>query len=216
MKKDGVYKPPELKPQKSEPEEPPEKAEEKKKPEKPVSCDGNPNYPVGDGPYTAGTRLNGSWTLGDVCKGRSGIPKGENYGRSAKEIVTNLQILTDNVIDPVKKMYPNMVITNTWRSEAVNSSLKGASKTSDHLKGQAVDIQFSGFNRKQTYEAAKAIQKALPDYDQMLLEYSGNSMWIHISFKCPKAGGNRRQTMTIDVLNKKNNRNGEFVLYERQ
>lgn len=216
MKKDGVYKPPELKPQKPEPEEPPEKAEEKKKPEKPVSCDGNPNYPVGDGPYTAGTRLNGSWTLGDVCKGRSGIPKGENYGRSAKEIVTNLQILTDNVIDPVKKMYPNMVITNTWRSEAVNSSLKGASKTSDHLKGQAVDIQFSGFNRKQTYEAAKAIQKALPDYDQMLLEYSGNSMWIHISFKCPKAGGNRRQTMTIDVLNKKNNRNGEFVLYERQ
>jgi hypothetical protein len=198
------------------PEKPKEesKAEEKKEPKKTI-CEESKDYPLGDGPYSSGTKLNSRWSLGDVCRGRSGIPSGKNYGLSSKDIVVNLQILTNNVIDPVKKMYPNMIITNTWRSEAVNSSLKGASKTSDHLKGSAVDIQFSGFNRKQTYEAAVAIQKALPDYDQMLLEYSGNSMWLHISFKCQGMGGNRREIRTIDVNNRKNNVNGKFVLYEK-
>jgi hypothetical protein len=109
-----------------------------------------------------------------------------------------------------------MIITNTWRSEEVNNSIRGASKTSDHLKGQAADIQFSGFDRKQTYEAAIEIQKMLPEYDQMLLEYSGNSMWLHISYKCPSKGGNRREVKTIDVFNRQNNANGEFVLYEKK
>lgn len=215
LETDGISKPPDNQPQ--QPSEKPEetKPEEKKKPEptKKTLCEEDPNYPLGDGPYSSGTKLNSKWSLGDVCTGRSGIPNSSNYGLSAKQIVTNLQVLTNNVIDPVKKLYPNMIITNTFRSEAVNNSITGASKTSDHLKGCAVDIQFSGFDRKQTYEAAVAIQKALQDYDQILLEYSGKKMWVHISFKCQGMGGNRREIRTIDVFNRKNNVAGKFVLY---
>lgn len=213
----GYISPPDVEPQEPDAdndptEEPPEKEPPKKEEEK--ECGDDHEFPVGKGPYSSGTRLNKNWTLGQVCTGRSGIPNGTNYGKSAKEIVQNLQALADNVLDPIKKRYPNMIITNTWRSEAVNNSLKGASKTSDHLSGQAVDIQFSGFTRQQTYEAAIEIQKMLPDYNQILLEYMGKSMWIHVSYKSKCAGGgNKRQIMTLDVYNRKNNVNGKFVLY---
>jgi hypothetical protein len=103
-----------------------------------------------------------------------------------------------------------MIITNSWRSQEVNDSLRGSSKTSQHLTGEAVDIQFSGFDRRQTYEAAIEIQKMLPQYDQMLLEYSGNSMWLHISYKNI---GNRMDVRTIDVFDSKNNVAGAFKLY---
>lgn len=164
---------------------------------------------VEKGPYSANTKLNDNWRLGDVAKGRSGIPQDP-------KIVKNLQTMSDNVLDPVKKKYPNMIITNSWRSQEVNDSIKGASKTSDHLKGQAVDLQFSGFDRKQTYEAVKEIEKTLPDYDQILLEYAGDKTWVHISYKDKESGGNRREIKTIDVYDRKNNVNGEFVLYEKR
>lgn len=225
MASNGVAKPSQMQGQSASDDAPRTPAEEKKAPTQAAADPEKPDDPVVDcceedtipeGPYSSSTKLTGSWTLGDVAKGRSGIPNSTSYGMSAKEIVSNLKCLTQNVLDPIKKKYPNMIITNTWRSEAVNSSIKGASKTSDHLKGQAADIQFSGFDRKQTYEATVEIQKMLPDYDQMLLEYSGNSMWLHISYKCPSKGGNRREVKTIDVFDKKNNVSGEFVLYEKK
>ena len=217
MMESGYIKPGDAEPQKPEKdkdpqEEPPPKEPPKKEDQK--ECGDDHKYPIKEGRYSSGTRLNDNWTLGQLCTGRSGIPSGTNYGKSSKEIVQNLQALADNVLDPIRKKYPNLVITNTWRSEAVNNSLKGASKTSDHLSGQAVDIQFSGFNRQQTYDAAVEIQKLLPDYNQILLEYAGKSMWIHISYKSKCAGGgNKRQIMTLDVYNRKNNVDGKFVLY---
>lgn len=216
MLDNGYLKPTDIKPQEPKPEDPAEQPPPKEAPKKEEQkeCGDDHKYPVGKGPYSSGTRLNDNWTLGQLCTGRSGIPSGTNYGKSSKEIVQNLQALADNVLDPIKKKYPNLIITNTWRSEAVNNSLKGSSKTSDHLSGQAVDLQFSGFSRQQTYEAAVEIQKLLPDYNQILLEYSGKSMWIHVSYKSKCAGGgNKRQIMTLDVMNRANNANGKFVLY---
>lgn len=217
MLTNGYIKPDDIKPQKQnkdtdeseepKPKEPPKKDDIKE-------CGDDHPYAIGKAPYSSGTRLNENWTLGELCTGRSGIPSGMNYGQSSKTIVQNLQALADNVLDPIRKKYPNIIITNSWRSEAVNNSLSGASKTSDHLKGQAVDIQFSGFSKKQTYEAAIEIQKLLPDYNQILLEYAGDKMWVHISYKSLCAGGgNRRQIMTLDVYNRANNVADKFVLY---
>lgn len=217
MVENGVVKPEQMKGQEASGNEEREKPEPKPAPEKKQDDQKKKQkYEIGDGPFSANTRLNDNWTLGDVAKGRSGIPNGTHYGKSSKEIVTNLQSVADNVLDPIKKKYPNIVITNSWRSEAVNNSIPGASKNSDHLRGQAVDLQFSGFDRKQTYEAVKEIQKTLPDYDQILLEYAGDKTWVHISYKDEASGGNRREIKTIDVYNKKNNVNGEFVLYDRK
>jgi GH24 family phage-related lysozyme (muramidase) len=127
-------------------------------------------------------RLSENFTLKDVLKGsKPEIPAGSCYGVSANQIVCNLKQLTINVLEPIKKRYPNMVITNTWRSERRNREV-GGSKTSKHMTGQAVDLQLSGFSRKQLFDACVEISKLLKSYDKILLEYSGNTMWVHIQY----------------------------------
>ena len=146
--------------------------------------------------------------LGDVLTGSSGYPKGLNYGLTAAQIVCNIKKLTVNCLDNIKSKYPNMRITNTWRSQSVNTRI-GGSKTSDHLTGCAADIQLSGFSREQHYNAIIEIQKLLPAYRQLILEYKGSSTWIHVSFK---EGDNKCQNLTIDAGINKTIGSGKFVL----
>ena len=145
--------------------------------------------------FTAGFKLTENFTLGQICVGSSGIPSGTNYGRTANDIVCNLRLLTSNCIEPIKSKYPNVKITSAWRSEKDNVRV-GGSKTSDHLAGMAIDFQLSGFNRKQHYESIIEIQKMLPAYKQLILEYKGATTWIHISFDI---NNNKMQALTIDA-----------------
>jgi GH24 family phage-related lysozyme (muramidase) len=161
-----------------------------------------------DSDITSSYKLSTLFTLGDVLKGSSGIPKGTNYGLTASEIVCNLKGLAIHCLEPIKSKYPNMVITNTWRSEKVNNSV-GGSKTSDHLTGSAADIQLSGFNRKQHFDAIVDIQKILPAFKQLIFEVKGTSTWIHISFK---EGSNKNECLTIDAARNKTLSRGSFVL----
>lgn len=153
-------------------------------------------------------QMSSLFKLGDLLTGSSGFPRGKNYGLTASEIVCNLKKLTINCLDPIKAKFPNMRITNTWRSEAVNTKI-GGQKTSDHLTGCAADIQLSGFSREQHYYAIIEIQKLLPAYRQLILEYKGSSTWIHVSFK---ESDNRCQNLTIDAAINKTIGNGKFIL----
>jgi GH24 family phage-related lysozyme (muramidase) len=145
--------------------------------------------------FTAGFKLTEQFTLGQICTGDSGIPSGVNYGISAADIVCNLRLLVSNCIEPIKAKYPNIIIKSAWRSEAHNTRIKG-SKTSDHLKGMAIDFILGGFNRKQHYDAIIEIQKMLPAFRQLILEYKGATTWIHIAFNI---NNNLMQALTIDA-----------------
>lgn len=111
---------------------------------------------------------------------------GATYG----EIVFNLQAVALNILEPVKKLYPNMFVTSAFRDPGNASN----AKTSQHPLGQGVDIQFRGISRKEYYEIAIKLAKVLK-YDQMILEYSSyaNNPWIHISYSVR----NRNQVLTF-------------------
>lgn len=158
--------------------------------------------------FTSGFKLTENFTLGQICVGSSGIPSGINYGRTANDIVCNLRLLTANCIEPIRAKYPNVKITSAWRSEADNTRVKG-SKTSDHLSGMAIDFQLSGFDRKQHYESIIEIQKMLPAFKQLILEYKGATTWIHISFD---TNANKMQALTIDAAVNKTLKSGGYVL----
>ncbi len=158
--------------------------------------------------FTGNYRLSPNFTLLQVVTANDRIPTGTCYGKTANEIICNLKVLSINVLEPIKKRFPNMLITNSWRSEAHNERV-GGSKTSKHMTGQAVDIVFSNFNRKQTYEAAIEIQKILQSYDKIILEYNNSSMWVHIQFMYT---GNRHQCFTMWVHKSKTSPG--FVLTE--
>ncbi len=112
------------------------------------------------------------------------------------ELAFNLQAVALNICEPVFKIYPDMFVTSGYR----NYNTGDDSRLSQHLKGQAVDIQFKGLPKSKYFERAKELAKALK-YDQFLLEYKtdGTGMpWIHISYVDPAAKAtNRSQILTF-------------------
>ena len=88
-----------------------------------------------------------------------------------------------------------------YRCLALNRALK-SKDSSQHVKGQAVDIEIAGIGN---YDLAEWVMNNL-DFDQLLLEfyYPGQptSGWVHISYVSENQ--NRNQVLTI-------NRNGVFT-----
>lgn len=134
--------------------------------------------------------LSNRFTVGDLNK--NGARKIINQkGLSTQDIACNLKMLCLNVLDTVKEMYPNMIITSGFRRPG---DVANSATNSQHYLGEAADIQLPGFSKAQYLEAAKAIQQAVP-YDQLILEYAGTStVWIHLSYK---KSGNRKQVFTM-------------------
>lgn len=118
----------------------------------------------------------------DIIRGHAGA----SYG----EIVYNLQAVALNILEPVKKIYPNMFVTSAYRDPGNASN----AMTSQHPLGQGVDIQFKGITKKDYYDIAFKLAKVL-NYDQLILEYCSytNNPWIHVSFSVK----NRSQVLTF-------------------
>ena len=79
------------------------------------------------------------------CK--DGTQMTENQFKNIQELAKNLQVLRDELDEPVK-------ITNAYRSPAHNQSV-GGSKTSQHIVGKAADIYVDSLKPK---ELAKVIE----------------------------------------------------------
>jgi uncharacterized protein YcbK (DUF882 family) len=95
------------------------------------------------------------------------------------DIAFNLQAIALNVLEPVKKLYPNMFVTSAFRNPGNASN----AKTSQHPLGQGVDIQFKGATKAEYYEIALKLARVLK-YDQLILEYCNytKNPWIHVSY----------------------------------
>ncbi len=108
---------------------------------------------------------------------RSEIVAHGNY--SYGDIVYNLQAIALNVLEPTRKLYPNMFVTSAFRDPGNASN----AKTSQHPLGQGVDIQFKGATKADYYDIAIKLARVLK-YDQLILEYCNytKNPWIHISY----------------------------------
>jgi len=95
------------------------------------------------------------------------------------DIAFNLQAIALNVLEPVKKLYPTMIVTSAFRNPGNASN----AKTSQHPLGQGVDIQFRGATKAEYYEIALKLARVLK-YDQLILEYCNyaKNPWIHVSY----------------------------------
>jgi hypothetical protein len=99
-----------------------------------------------------------------------------------EETIDNLKTLCDKVLQPVREHFGKSVTVNSgYRSPESNAAV-GGSKTSDHCKGQAADIEIEGIPNP---ELAQWIMDNL-DYTQLILEFytqgQPNSGWVHVSY----------------------------------
>jgi hypothetical protein len=113
----------------------------------------------------------------------------DNKGLPYGDIVYNLQQLALNILEPIFKLFPNMYVSSGYRPNTA------AERSSQHTKGQAVDIQFKNVKSGEYYMIAVALAKVL-NFDQLILEYSttAHHPWLHISFA---GASNKKQLLTM-------------------
>jgi zinc D-Ala-D-Ala carboxypeptidase len=110
------------------------------------------------------------------------------------EQLINMQLVAINVFDKVRQHFGKPLrVSSFFRNEATNKAV-GGSKTSQHVKGQAIDIQaLKGITNKQIFDY---IRDNL-DFDQLIWEYgtTSNPAWVHVSFVSKEK--NRKQVLII-------------------
>ena len=136
-------------------------------------------------------RLSKNFTLQEFTKSqiaeRKGIDNipGEIHLERAKE-------LFENIVQKVRDNFGVTIINSGYRSGDLNYAI-GGSNTSQHCKGEAVDIECPG---TPNYDVAKWIEDNL-DFDQLILEFYTpgipDSGWVHVSYK---TDDNRKSVLT--------------------
>jgi zinc D-Ala-D-Ala carboxypeptidase len=136
--------------------------------------------------------LTTNFTLAEMTKSETALRHDMDNTPGEKEI-GNLKLLCEKVLQPVRDHYGKGVKVNSgFRHPDVNAKV-GGSKTSDHCRGQAADIEIPGVANA---ELAEWIRDNL-DFQQLILEYYQvgvpDSGWVHVSFV---AEDNKKQVLT--------------------
>ena len=136
-------------------------------------------------------KLSKNFTIQEYIKSQTALRQGID-NTPTEEHMGNATALFRNVVQKVRDQFGVTVINSGYRGEALNKAV-GGSSTSQHCKGEAVDIECPG---TPNYDVAKWIEDNL-DFDQLILEFYTpgipDSGWVHVSYK---SEGNRKQSLT--------------------
>lgn len=148
--------------------------------------------------------VNGSYfTISELCRSDTAAARGID-NTPPPEVQSNLQALITNLLDPIRERYgAPITVTSGYRCAALNKAVGGVTN-SQHLTGQAADLQgTNGNNAAQLREICRAAVD-VDRYDQLIIEHSGNTRWIHVSF----GPGNRREILLM--------KNGKYTTLTKQ
>ena len=126
-------------------------------------------------------QLTNNFSLAEMVKSDTALRHDMDNTPGEVEIA-NLKTLCEKVLQPVRDHFQTGVKVNSgFRHPEVNAKV-GGSKTSDHCKGQAADIEIPGIPNA---DLAVWIMENL-DYTQLILEFYTpgvpDSGWVHVSY----------------------------------
>ena len=107
------------------------------------------------------------------------------------EQLDNMGLIAEKVFEPLREWVGGPIKINSfYRSPELNTAI-GGSATSQHCKGQAIDIDDT-FGKATNAEMYYWIKKNL-DFDQMIWEFGDddNPNWVHVSYVSPEKNRNR-------------------------
>jgi zinc D-Ala-D-Ala carboxypeptidase len=138
-------------------------------------------------------KLSNNLTLAEVTKSAMAKRHGIN-NEPAIEHMENLKAIAVNVFQPVRDYFGKPIaVTSGYRSEGLNKAIKG-SASSQHCKGEALDIDadvFGGLSNKELFDYIKEHV----EFDQLIWEFGTEASpdWVHVSYK--RTGQNRGQVL---------------------
>ena len=136
--------------------------------------------------------LTKNFTLAEMTKSETALRHDLENTPNEQEI-SAMKLLAEKVLQPVRDHFGKGVKVNSgFRNQDVNQRV-GGSRNSDHIRGQAADIEIPGIPNA---ELAEWIKDNL-EYNQLILEFYTpgvpDSGWVHVSY-IPEA--NRNQVLT--------------------
>jgi hypothetical protein len=127
------------------------------------------------------TQLTKNFSLHELTKSETAVRNGMPNNPGPVEIA-NLTLLAGKVLQPVRDHFAKGVHINSgFRHPDVNAKV-GGSRTSDHCKGMAADLEIPGVPNA---ELAEWVKDNL-EFTQLILEFYTpgipDSGWVHVSY----------------------------------
>jgi zinc D-Ala-D-Ala carboxypeptidase len=126
------------------------------------------------------TQLSTNFSLKEFTKSETATRLGLDNTPN-EEVIGRLKTLVETIIQPVRDHFGKTTINSGYRSPESNAAV-GGSKTSDHCKGFAADIEVPGVANGDLAEYIKANFK----FTQLILEFYTqgipDSGWVHVSY----------------------------------
>lgn len=136
--------------------------------------------------------LSRSFSLQELSKSRTALNRGWD-NTPPQYAIENLILLCKNILQPIRDHFNLPVLVSSgYRGANVNRA-EGGSVTSQHLVGQAADIEIPGVHNADVWQF---IHDNLP-YDQLIAEHlkkdNPSAGWVHVSYN---AENTRKQAMS--------------------
>jgi len=107
--------------------------------------------------------------------------------------IQNLTELCEELLEPIRELTGGPInVTSGFRSPSVNSVV-GGSLNSQHMSGEAADINCPLFNPRVLFER---IRNSGLEFDQLINEFGS---WVHVSFVSGRT--NKREVLIARMVN---------------
>jgi hypothetical protein len=145
-------------------------------------------------------QLSENLSLAEVIRSETAKRKGVS-NMPTPEHIENFKKLAENIFQPIRKHFGKPIhISSGYRSDALNKAI-GGSKTSQHCKGEAIDIDMDGtaITNAQIFNYIKDNL----NFDQLIWEFgtASNPDWVHVSYN--STGKQRKQILKALKVNGK-------------
>jgi hypothetical protein len=129
-------------------------------------------------------KLSENLDLSEVTRSESAKRSGIDNMPTEKHL-ESLKLLATNIFQPIREHFKVPIhISSGYRSAELNACTPGSSKTSDHVKGMAIDLDQDGHAHGLTNNEVFHWAIANLKYKQIIAEYpvDGLLSWVHISY----------------------------------
>lgn len=147
--------------------------------------------------------LSDNLTLAEVVKSNTAKRLGIDNTPTAEHL-HNLKLVAQNIFQPIREHFKKPInVSSGYRSKALNDATPGASATSQHCSGEALDLDQDSMNTGITNKMVFDYIKNNLDFDQLIWEFGTdtNPDWVHVSYE--STGRQRKQILKAVRVNGK-------------
>lgn len=138
-------------------------------------------------------KLSKNLSLSECTKSQTAKRLGIN-NEPDEQVIKNLRSVAENIFQPCRDHFDCPIyVSSGYRSPELNTAIRG-SKTSQHMSGQALDLDADVFQGITNADIFNYIKDNL-EFDQLIWEFGDEDSpdWVHVSYN--PYGDNRNRAL---------------------